>query len=137
MQKKTGITSMILGSLLIALAFTGCDKSGQKLSFTTDYQAVFLDNSQVYFGKLEEGGSEHPLLREVYYIGQQQAPDGKGIANILLKRGNEWHSPDFMYLTRNHIVMIEPVSNTSRVGELIKKLKAKQPEAKPEEKPAK
>jgi hypothetical protein len=130
-MKKSSLGTIILIALSIgAVALTGgCGKTDDNLSFSTDYQAVFMDNGQVFFGKLEKAGSDHPLLKEVYYIGQQPAPDGKGVANILLKRGNEWHGPDSMYITKNHIVMIEPVSPKSRVAELIKELKAKQPPA--------
>ncbi len=132
MKKKTGgiICSILFSVFLIALV-SSCNKTDDNISFKTEYQAVFLDNGQVFFGKLEKGGSDHPLLREVYYIGQQASPDGKQVANILLKRGGEWHGPDSMYLTKNHIVIIEPVSATSRVAELIKELKAKQPAAAP------
>lgn len=118
--------------LVFSMIFiSACNQTSANLSFPTEYQAVFLDNGQVFFGKLENGGAEHPKLTEVYYIGQQPAPDGKQVANILLKRGGEWHGPEFMYLTKNHIVMIEPVSPTSRVAELIKELKAKQPATEP------
>ena len=137
-MKKNSIS--IVGSIIIGLCLvicmSACKKQDESISFTTEYQAVFMDNGQVYFGKLEKAASDHPLLKEVYYIGQQQGPDGKGVANILLKRGNEWHGPDSMYITKNHIVMIESVSPTSKVAELIKELKAKEPEKK-EEKPAK
>jgi hypothetical protein len=124
------IAVILLGFFLIAFA-TACDKKAENLSFTSEYQAVFMDNGQVFFGKLENGGSDHPRLSEVYYIGRQASPDGKEVANILLKRGGEWHGPEFMYLTKSHIVMIEPVSPTSRVADLIKELKAKQPPAQP------
>jgi hypothetical protein len=132
-MKKANIGLIIMVLLcFVALAFvTGCGKMDENLSFKTEYQAVFIDNGQVFFGKLENGGSTHPLLRDVYYIGRQQSPDGKEVKNILLKRGNEWHAPDFMYLTSSHIVMIEPVSATSKVAELIKTLKAQQPAAQP------
>ena len=114
--------------IFVLIAFvSACDKKQENLSFTSEYQAVFLDNGQVFFGKLEKGGSDYPKLTEVYYIGSQSAPDGKGVANILLKRGSEWHAPEFMYLNAKHIVMIEPVSPTSRVADLIKELKSKQP----------
>ena len=135
-KKTRGAIVSILAGVCLAAYLVACKKKEDGLSFTSEYQAVFLDNNQVYFGKLEKGESDHPLLREVYYIGAQTSPDGKQMANILLKRGNEWHGPEYMYLTKNHIVMIEPVSATSRVAELIKELKAKQPEPKPEEKPA-
>jgi hypothetical protein len=112
---------------LCALAsLSGCGKNENALSFKTEYQAVFMDNGQVFFGRLESGGSAHPLLKEVYYIGRQTSPDGKEVQNILLKRGNEWHGPEYMYITASHIVMIEPISSTSRVAELIKALKGQQ-----------
>lgn len=124
--RNTRTICFFLSCLLLAACLAGCNKTGENLAFTSEYQAVFMDNGQVYFGKLENGGGEHPLLREVYYIGQKPSPDGKQADNILIKRGNEWHGPDFMYITKNHIVMIEPVSPTSRVADLIKELKAKQ-----------
>ncbi len=129
--KKTivGTISVITLCLAAVALMAGCSKTENNLSFKTDYQAIFLDNGQVFFGKLENGASAHPLVRDVYYIGRQASPDGKEVKNILLKRGGEWHAPEFMYLTASHIVMIEPVSPTSRVAELIKDLKTQQPTA--------
>ena len=117
----------------------GCGKTEENFSFNTKYQAVFVDNGQVLFGKLEKGGSTHPLLRDVYYIGRQASPDGKTVNNTVLKRGNEWHAPDFMYLTASHIAIISSASPTSRVAELIKALKtqAPTPSAQPGPEPAK
>jgi hypothetical protein len=125
-KKNINRIAMFLLCLFTA-SMAACGMSGDSVSFKTEYQAVFLDNGQVFFGKLEKGGSAHPLLKEVYYIGRQASPDGKETVSILLKRGNEWHSPEYMYLTSSHIVMIEPVSPTSRVAELIKELNSKLP----------
>ena len=130
-KSSISILCMILSFVVLGACLSGCDRKEDILSFNTEYQAVFMDNGQVFFGKLEKGGSDHPLLREVYYIGKQQTADAKDPANILLKRGGEWHGPEYMYITKIHIAMIEPVSPTSRVAELIKALKAKQPEEKP------
>jgi len=90
--------------------------------------AVFMDNGQVFFGKMERAGSPYPLLRDVYYIGRQASPDGKEVKNILIKRGNEWHAPDYMYINSSHIVVIEPVAANSRVAQLIKDAKNQQPQ---------
>ena len=141
-MKKTQFGSLmsVVLCLVVAASLSGCGKTEGTLSFKTEYQAVFLDNGQVFFGRLENGGSSHPLLREVYYIGRQASPDGKEVKNILLKRGGEWHGPEYMYLTSSHIVMIEPVSPTSRVAELIKALKeqgAAQPQAQQPAEPGK
>lgn len=131
MKTRIGIPHVLMIAVLLCAGLSACNMTGDNLSFKSEYQAVFLDNGQVFFGKLENGGSAHPLLREVYYIGRQQSPDGKEVKNILLKRGSEWHGPDLMYLTSSHIVMVEPVLATSRVAELIKELKAQQPAEKP------
>jgi len=34
----------------------------------TDYQAVFLTNGQVYFGKVRNLNSQYALLEDVYYV---------------------------------------------------------------------
>jgi hypothetical protein len=132
MKTRIGIPRMLMITVLLCAGLSACNIAGDDLSFKTEYQAVFLDNGQVFFGKLENGGSAHPLLKEVYYIGRQASQDGKEVKNILLKRGSEWHGPDLMYLTSSHIIMIEPVASTSRVAELIKELKAQQPAEKSE-----
>jgi hypothetical protein len=131
MKTSRRIFGMALSAVVLAASLVACGAPGGDLSFKSEYQAVFMDNGQVYFGRLEKGGSPHPLLKEVYYIGRQASQDGKEVQNILLKRGNEWHGPDSMYLTSSHVVMIEPVSPTSRVAELIKELKAKEPATQP------
>jgi hypothetical protein len=96
--------------------------------FKTEYQAVFMDNGQVFFGKLSHAGAAYPLLNDVHYIGRQASPDGKVVKNILVKRGNEWHGPEYMYINKQHIVVIEPVSASSRVAQLIKETKTQQPQ---------
>ena len=120
---------IVLYATMIALCSVcvhGCSKGS--VSIATDYQAVFMDNGQVFFGKMEQVDSAYPLLRDVYYIGRQTSPDGKEVRNILVKRGNEWHGPEYMYINKQHIVLIEPISPTSRVAQLIKDAKAGLPQ---------
>jgi hypothetical protein len=83
-----------------------------------------LDNGQIFFGKLENAGSDYPLLRDVFYVQTQTKPDSKEVKSILIKRGSEWHGPDLMYINARHIVAMEPVSPSSRVAQLIKDVKA-------------
>lgn len=42
--------------------------SGSPLAQASGYQAVFLTNNQVYFGKLSGLYSDSPVLREAYYL---------------------------------------------------------------------
>jgi hypothetical protein len=86
---------------------------------------VFLDNGQIFFGKLDNAGSDYPLLRDIFYVQSQQNPETKQVKSILIKRGNEWHGPDMMYINSKHIIVIEPVSPDSRVAQLIKEAKEK------------
>jgi hypothetical protein len=86
---------------------------------TQGYQAVLLDNNQVYFGKIADLGSDYPVLTDVFYIQSSVNPETKQAANVLLKRGKEWHAPDKMLLSAHHIIMIEPVTAGSTVAKLI------------------
>jgi hypothetical protein len=126
MSGRRAFLSVVVISAACCLFMSGC--GGGKPSFTTEYQAIFMDNGQVFFGKLEKAGEAYPLLRDVYYIGRQASPDGKEVKNILVKRGNEWHGPEYMYINGSHVVVIEPVANNSRVAQLIKEAKAAQPQ---------
>ena len=111
--------------LLALLGLMGC-ASGD-LDFPTEYQAVYLDNGQVFFGKLSETGSPFPLLRDVFFIQTQVDRDKKEAKNLLIRRGAEGHGPDFMRLNVRHIVAIEPVAPDSRVAQLIREAKAPRP----------
>ena len=82
---------------------------------TKGYQAVLLDNNQVYFGKLEDLGTDYPVLTDVFYIETAVNQETRQQNNILLKRGKEWHAPDKMVL---NIIMIEPVTDGSTVAKL-------------------
>jgi hypothetical protein len=75
------------------------------------YQAVFLTNSTVYFGKLTIDGDVY-VLNEVYYVSQpdQQTP------GQLVKRGNEIHGPrDPMLISARQVLQIENLRDDSQV----------------------
>lgn len=110
--------------LIVILAVYGCSL-GDAPKVTTEYQAVFLDNGQVFFGKLENAGSKYPSLKDVYYIQSQQDPTTKQVNSMLTKQGSELHGPDMMYLNASHIIMIESVTPASKVAQLIQESKTK------------
>jgi len=116
---------LILAALIVAVAVVGAGwmvTHPRAVAFDQTYQAVLLNNGQVYFGRLEGYGTSNPVLREVYYV-QTIVNEKKEQSNILLKRGKEWHGPDRMYINPLQIVFVEPVGPTSRVYELIRDLK--------------
>jgi hypothetical protein len=120
MKTEVKLVILAITSLFVLVA---CGRSDQKPTFTSESQAVFLDNGQVFFGKIENAGADYPLLRDVFYVQNQQDPETKQVKSILIKRGNEWHKPDQMYVNARHIVVIEPVGADSKVAQLIKEAK--------------
>lgn len=87
--------------------------------FSTPYQAVLLSNGSVYFGHLQDYGTTHPVLTDVFYVVSQTNPQTKQVTNSLIKRGKELHEPDRMYLNPNQVVFVESVGVNSKVAQLI------------------
>jgi hypothetical protein len=111
-------------AVVVATVVTlGCGRMNAPVAaaptFNTPFQAVLLDTGQVYFGKIEGLGTDYPILRDVYYIQTGTNADTKQATNVLIRRGKEFHGPEFTVLNARHIAMIEPVSPTSKVAELI------------------
>jgi hypothetical protein len=108
-------------ALMLLTVLTACGREHRRKGpeITTPYAAILLDNGQVYYGKLVNAGSRFPELTDVYYVQSQVNPDTKAVSNTLVRRGNEWHGPDRMFLNERHVVLIEPVGTGSKVAQLI------------------
>ncbi|MCK7511120.1 MAG: hypothetical protein MZV70_48370 [Desulfobacterales bacterium] len=122
------VALMILGAMML---FQGCDKQGgtkENLTFTTEYQAVLLNNGQYFFGKMEKAGSAYPVLRNVYYVRQQMNPETKQVKSSLVKRSMEPLAPDMMYINASSIAFIEPVSPDSKLETMIKQAESQNDE---------
>ena len=120
-MKKQIASTLLLVSLMAVLAGGGNwghQEQGPEVNSKL-YSAVLLDNNQVYFGKLDKASSAYPILTDVYYIQSQVNQETKAVTNILVRRGNELHGPDRMFLNSRHIVFIEPVGPNSKVAQLI------------------
>jgi len=118
---------VILAAIIIALSILATSWIGARtrvVQFDKPYQAVLLSNGQVYYGRLEGYGTDHPVLREVYYIQSNVNPQTHEQTNILTRRGKEWHGPDRMYINPNQILLVEPVGTDSKVADLIKDLRS-------------
>lgn len=103
-----------------ALFLLGCNVlSQEKLKFDSEYQAVFLSNGQIFFGKLENPMAPYPTLRNVFVVERRINPETKQTVSTIVKRSNEPHSPDVTYINSRHIVVIESVSPNSRVAQFI------------------
>ncbi len=105
-------------------------------TFTKDsYQAVFLSNGQVYFGKVRNLSNQYVILTDTYYLirGQsiqaqtpeEQSAEQAQTAFGLRKLGeNEIHGPiDEMVINRDHILFVEELTGESPLVQAIKRKK--------------
>lgn len=97
------------------------------------YQAVFLTNGQVYFGKLENPSSRYLTLTDVYYLqvenqpqeGQNQNQQTQGEPK-LIKLGEELHGPeDEMKILQTQVSFWENLKNDSKIVKAIEEYKKK------------
>lgn len=101
---------------------------------SSDYQAVFLTNGQVYFGKLSDTHDQYATLTDIYYL-QVNQPQIQGSQQTqqqaqaqpqlqLVKLGNELHGPmDEMKINREHILFHESLKPEGKVVQAIKEHK--------------
>jgi hypothetical protein len=123
---------------LAALAIVGWLASKAMSSFTADagvkakqYQAVFLTNGQVYFGKVTSVDSSYVKVTDIYYLQVQQQVQPKDSSSSqtpqvsLAKLGGELHGPeDVMYVSRAQVLFWENLKDDGKVTKAIKDYKA-------------
>jgi hypothetical protein len=85
-----------------------------------NYQAVFLNNGQVYFGDITELNSQYVRLNNIYYLTQTTSTDPKAAASsdyTLVKLGcQQIHSPfDQMVINREQVTFWENLSDDGKV----------------------
>lgn len=123
MNNKAALGVIALLSVVVIILGLGMvwtrQKAGADPNFGTPYQAVLLDNGQVYYGKITGVGGDYPEMTDAYYIVRSTDPQSKETKNVLVKRGNELHAPSKTFFDTRHIVMIEPVGMNSQVEQLI------------------
>ena len=123
--------AVIIGLLLVIILGFGVYSLFSKNSEKTEridsatYQAVFLEGSQIYFGKLRDIDSQYPILEEVYYV----KLEGEDIASgRLVKLGDiEPHGPQHqMIINRDHILFLENLKPDSQIVQTIISSKLRQ-----------
>jgi hypothetical protein len=126
--KATAVGVVIIAVLALAAGFYMMFSSS--LSSTIDssrYQAVFLSNGQVYFGKLEAVNRDYMKLTDIYYLQSQQSatdvgnnsdnPQDSSDGNVqLIKLGEEIHGPeDEMIVAKEHLLFFENLRQDGNV----------------------
>lgn len=94
------------------------------------YSAVFLTNSQVYFGKIIKNNEEEMMLTNVFYVKVNENSASENPSNALnqisfnlIKLGNELHGPtNEMFINKNQILFYEKLRNDSKVVQSIKQV---------------
>lgn len=97
-----------------------------------EYQAVFLTNGQVYFGKLADLNHKYVTITDIYYLQVQQGSNGSlqdasGSSSSssqvsLAKLGNELHGPeDKMSISSDQVLFWENLKTDSKVVQAITK----------------
>lgn len=138
-QKKKALYKKIIAAvvavvLILVVAFvynTRFVNSGIKGG---QYQAVFLANGQVYFGKLSNPNAKYLTLKDVYYLqvqnNQQESQDPNQQLQQgepqLIKLGEELHGPeDEMKILQTQVTFWENLKNDSKVVQAINQYKNK------------
>ncbi len=126
LKKSVKIAIALVVLLALGFIFRGSltsffQKTNPKLS---GYQAVFLANGQVYFGKISNKGGDYVVLKDIYYLQAgkqlQAGADTSDSQLSLVKLGNELHAPDdVMNISRAQILFYEDLKTDGRVAQAI------------------
>ncbi|MFZ1258560.1 MAG: hypothetical protein WAQ25_03765 [Candidatus Saccharimonas sp.] len=134
--KKRLLLPLIIAAALIVLwlgvsAYNGLNQS--KLIDGGKYQAVFLTNGQVYFGKLTRVNGDTYRLNKIFYLQATQTateqdaknPQKTDAANSnvqLIKLGSEVHGPeDQMIIDKSQVLFYENLTKEGKVVQSIEK----------------
>jgi len=136
MVKSVILVAVIAVLLIVVLAgammFMKKDKdAGMDAVKKDQYQAVFLTNGQVYFGKVEDMTKATVKLTNIYYLQVQQSvqpaeqkKDDKQAQISLAKLGEELHGPeDTMYIAKDQMLFWENLKDNGKVVQAIKNAK--------------
>lgn len=135
--KKSGLVGklLIISLIVVSIAVTAfvgvaifSSSEGEAGLVKTDqYQAVFLSDGQIYFGKVTDVTAEYMVLEDIYYlqVEQQVQPERDQEQQAqprvsLAKLGNELHGPeDQMFISRLQVLFWENLKTEGQVTKAI------------------
>lgn len=120
--------------ILVALGWYLYNRSTSTLIDSSKYQAVFLTNGQVYFGKFREKNATYSTLTDVYYFESNNSTTPaaattttSNTAPKLIKLGKEIHAPeDQMAIKNDQILFFENLTPNGQVAKAIADYQQKQ-----------
>lgn len=127
------ITVLIAALAIYAFIIGGRDTSQGKYVATENYQAVFLNGGQVYFGKITSTNDKYMTLNDIYYlrVNQQVQPGQQANNNdvSLVKLGCELHGPqDRMVINQEQVVFWENLKSDGQVAKAVKQFQEQNPD---------
>lgn len=89
-----------------------------------NWYSIKLVNNEIFYGQIKDTGADPVVIKNVYYIYDQQKDEGKAVAETgnlrLVKRGKETHGPEgTMNVVRVQVLYMEPLKDDSKVLEAI------------------
>ena len=123
-------SALILAALSLWLASGNYKNAEAGYVNESQYQAVFLTNNQVYFGKIIDLNNKFVILTDVFYIetpSQTQASTNTSNTNYTLRKlgTTELHAPeDKMVINREQVTFWENLKDSGQVVTNIKEYKA-------------
>jgi len=126
---------LVLVIVVLAVAFSALHQrsdTSEKAVNKNEFQALFLTNGQVYFGKLSNVGKKYVTLTDIYYLqvqtdssnqNLQQASGSTSNSKVsLAKLGSELHGPeDKMEVSAQQVLFWENLKSNSKVVQAIDK----------------
>lgn len=120
---------LLLAVLVLCGATFVFQRVWQQYQRAQHYQAVFLNNDQVYYGHLRNWYGKQAVLTDVYYAqaaGETNSKDVKQPQFVLVKLTDHATAPmDALYINRDHILYVEDLASNSQVVQIIEAGKKK------------
>jgi len=119
-----GIAVLLVG-IIFAVNRSNNDNESKFVN-TNDYQAVFLNNGQVYFGNIQDLTSSYVRMTNIYYLTQNSSSSSSSSSTSnnysLVKLGcQQIHDPlDEMIINRDQVTFWENLNSSGKVVSSIK-----------------
>jgi hypothetical protein len=122
---------VVIIAILAVISFKVKDTDISSAINTSEYQAVFFTNGQVYFGKLSSINNAYFKLTTIFYLqssatsstttSSSNPQDTSSDSNVqLIKLGSEIHGPeDEMVINKDQLLFFENLKPTGKVSQSI------------------
>lgn len=124
--------AILVAAVALAVAGHGNDNESQYVQ-SSKYQAVFLNNGQVYFGNIDSLNNQYVRLSNIYYLTQNGGSSDTSATSSsnysLVKLGcQQIHDPeDQMVINRDQVTFWENLNDNGKVVQSIKQFQKQNP----------